>query len=95
MMVAGAASNGKEAITITEKERPDIILMDALMPEMGGIEAVIMMNHKRFFIYLLLALIAFTMLIPFVWMLSASLKVNKDVFTFPIKWIPENPQWQN
>ena len=22
-------------------------------------------------------------------------KLNKDVFTFPMKWIPENPRWQN
>jgi multiple sugar transport system permease protein len=48
-----------------------------------------------FFIYLLLALIAFSMLVPFAWMLSSSLKLNKDVFTFPMKWIPENPRWQN
>jgi multiple sugar transport system permease protein len=35
------------------------------------------------------------MLVPFVWMLSSSLKLNKDVFTFPIQWIPENPEWKN
>lgn len=34
-------------------------------------------------------------LVPFLWMLSASLKYNKDVFTFPIKWIPEEFVWQN
>jgi multiple sugar transport system permease protein len=45
--------------------------------------------------YALLALVAFTMLIPFAWMISASLKLNREVFTFPIKWIPENPRWQN
>ncbi|MDR2193187.1 MAG: carbohydrate ABC transporter permease [Treponema sp.] len=45
--------------------------------------------------YLVLIILAFTMLIPFAWMLSASLKLNKDVFTFPIRWIPENPRWQN
>jgi len=45
--------------------------------------------------YLILAALAFSMLIPFVWMLSASLKLNKDVFTFPMRWIPENPQWRN
>ena len=28
-------------------------------------------------------------------MLSASLKMNKDVFTFPIQWIPDNPRWKN
>jgi len=45
--------------------------------------------------YLLLIIIAFLMLIPFVWMISASLKLNKDVFSFPIQWIPENPRWKN
>jgi multiple sugar transport system permease protein len=45
--------------------------------------------------YLALIILAFTMLIPFAWMLSTSLKLNKDVFTFPIRWIPENPRWQN
>ena len=35
------------------------------------------------------------MLVPFAWMLSSSLKLDKDVFIVPIQWIPENPQWQN
>ena len=46
-------------------------------------------------IYVVLIVITALMLIPFLWMLSASLKMNKDVFTFPIKWIPENPRWKN
>ena len=46
-------------------------------------------------VYVLLILIAFLMLIPFVWMLSASFKMNKDVFTFPIEWIPSNPRPRN
>lgn len=46
-------------------------------------------------IYAILILITALMLIPFLWMLSASLKMNKDVFSFPIKWIPENPRWKN
>lgn len=46
-------------------------------------------------IYIVLIVITFLMLIPFVWMLSASLKMNKDVFSFPIQWIPDNPRWQN
>lgn len=46
-------------------------------------------------IYLVLIIVAFTMLVPFVWMLSASLKLNKDVFTFPMQWIPSDPQWVN
>ena len=46
-------------------------------------------------IYAVLIIITALMLIPFLWMLSASLKMNKDVFSFPIKWIPENPRWKN
>ncbi len=44
---------------------------------------------------IILLVIAFIMLIPFVWMLSASLKYDKDVFTVPIQWIPQKPRWQN
>ncbi|MBE5829708.1 MAG: carbohydrate ABC transporter permease [Butyrivibrio sp.] len=35
------------------------------------------------------------MLVPFVWMISASLKFNKDVFVIPFEWIPKAPRWQN
>lgn len=50
---------------------------------------------SRILIYAVLILITALMLIPFVWMISASLKMNKDVFSFPIQWIPSNPRWQN
>jgi len=46
-------------------------------------------------IYVLLSALAVTMLLPFLWMLSASLKLDKDVFRFPIQWIPAEPQWSN
>lgn len=46
-------------------------------------------------VYALLIVIAALMLIPFLWMLSASLKLNKDVFKFPIEWIPAAPRWRN
>jgi multiple sugar transport system permease protein len=45
--------------------------------------------------YVLLTALAVTMLLPFLWMLSASLKLDKDVFRFPIQWIPAEPQWNN
>jgi multiple sugar transport system permease protein len=45
--------------------------------------------------YIFLIALAALMLLPFVWMLSASLKLDKDVFGFPIQWIPEIPQWRN
>ena len=50
---------------------------------------------SRVLIYALLIIVAALMLIPFLWMLSASFKLNKDVFTFPIEWIPSNPRPQN
>ena len=50
---------------------------------------------RRIFIYSFLVLTASFMLIPFIWMLSSSLKLNKDVFVFPMQWIPENPRWKN
>lgn len=37
--VIGTAANGREAIEIAEKMRPDVFVMDIQMPEMDGIEA--------------------------------------------------------
>ena len=42
----------------------------------------------------LIALAEFT-LIPFVWMISASLKLDREVFSYPIHWIPEVFHWEN
>ncbi|AMM85688.1 sugar ABC transporter ATP-binding protein [Martelella sp. AD-3] len=46
-------------------------------------------------LYALIIVITVIMLLPFAWMLSASLKFNREVFEFPIHWIPENPRWEN
>ena len=40
MEVVGEASNGREAVSGIESTRPDVILMDLVMPEMDGIEAI-------------------------------------------------------
>ncbi len=37
--VLGTAANGREAIELAGKKRPDVFLMDIQMPEMDGIEA--------------------------------------------------------
>ena len=50
---------------------------------------------SKFLIYFFLIVITACMLLPFLWMLSSSFKLNKDVFGFPIQWIPKNPRWQN
>lgn len=45
--------------------------------------------------YIGLAAVMLVTLLPLIWMVSASLKLNKDVFSVPIQWIPSNPQWGN
>lgn len=37
--ITGMAGNGIEAITQCEALRPDVVLMDLAMPEMGGLQA--------------------------------------------------------
>ncbi len=39
--------------------------------------------------------IGITMMLPFIWTLSASFKFNKDIFEFPINWIPKDIRLQN
>ena len=39
IQVIGEAKNGKEAIELTGKLQPDIVLMDLMMPVMDGIQA--------------------------------------------------------
>lgn len=47
-------------------------------------------------VYIILILIALVMVIPFLWMLSASIKSDREVFQMnPFVWIPENPRWNN
>ena len=50
---------------------------------------------KTVLIYVMLAVLAIITLLPLVWMLSASFKLSTEVFTFPIKWIPETFHWEN
>ena len=47
-------------------------------------------------VYVILILIAIIMIIPFLWMLSASIKSDRQVFQMnPFVWIPENPKISN
>ncbi len=58
-------------------------------------------KHKReiagkVVVYLILLLITAAMVVPFLWMLSASIKSNREVFLMdPFEWIPKEPKWDN
>lgn len=49
----------------------------------------------RIFAFVVLLLGALTMLLPFVWMLSTSLKKANLVYTIPPQWIPTPFDWAN
>lgn len=46
-------------------------------------------------LYIVLIGVAIFTLLPFVWMISSSLKLDREVFIYPIQWIPETPRWEN
>lgn len=46
-------------------------------------------NYPKIILSAILLLFALTMVIPFIWMISSSCKVENDVFRFPIQWIPK------
>lgn len=57
------------------------------------------MNAKRkvikIILYVLLIGLSIAMLVPFYWMVISSLKLNKDVFSIPMRWWPETLHLEN
>ncbi|MFS0777768.1 carbohydrate ABC transporter permease [Neobacillus sp. 3P2-tot-E-2] len=49
----------------------------------------------RFSAHLVLIIASFFFMIPFIWMVSTSLKPLTQVFTFPPEWIPKPVKWSN
>lgn len=50
---------------------------------------------RKIMLYTILGILAITMIIPFYWMLISSVKLNKDVFSIPMKWIPDSFHFNN
>ena len=61
----------------------------------GKKNSVVLHKVGRVILYIVLIALALFTLIPFVWMLSASLKLDREVFTYPVQWIPETFHWEN
>lgn len=65
---------------------------------MSGKSATSLSRQKKlanFLTYAFLVILSVSMLLPFFWMASASLQMDKDVFRFPFRWIPREPRWKN
>ena len=45
--VVGEAANGREAVALTLRERPDVVLMDLRMPDLDGASATAEIRAKR------------------------------------------------
>ena len=50
---------------------------------------------KTKFTYVALIAVAAVFLVPFLWMLSASLKGSEEIFAIPPTWIPKDFHWDN
>ncbi|WP_419887810.1 carbohydrate ABC transporter permease [Neobacillus niacini] len=50
---------------------------------------------SRFSAQIVLIIASFFFMIPFIWMVSTSLKPLTQVFTFPPEWIPKPVKWSN
>jgi ABC-type glycerol-3-phosphate transport system permease component len=49
----------------------------------------------QLFVWSVLIIIAFLMLLPFLWLVSSSLKLEQRVFEFPPSWLPDPVRWMN
>jgi multiple sugar transport system permease protein len=50
---------------------------------------------RKAVLYLVVIAVALSMVVPFLWMLSASVKSEAEIFSFPIQWIPSHFYWSN
>lgn len=50
---------------------------------------------ERLLLSCLLFLGGMTMIVPFLWTLSASFKLNSEIFEYPIRWIPRQLHFEN
>jgi multiple sugar transport system permease protein len=50
---------------------------------------------RRILVWAVLVLGALVMLLPFLWLVSTSLKQTRQIFLYPPQWIPDPIRWQN
>ena len=47
IMILGEASNGQEAVEMTETLEPDMLIMDIMMPRLNGIQAAEQLRSRK------------------------------------------------
>jgi len=50
---------------------------------------------KKILHYAALLILAGVFILPFLWMISTSLKGYENIFSLPLKWLPEKIHWEN
>ena len=65
----------------------------SLRPSLLGIRGSAVVG--RVIIYILLIGLSISFVLPFLWMISTSLKQSQDVFTYPPSFFPNSFEWQN
>lgn len=58
MTILGEASNGVEAVELTEALKPDVLVMDIMMPRLNGIQAAEQLHNRKVTNILLLSMYA-------------------------------------
>lgn len=51
--------------------------------------------YRTITVYAALALVSLVLILPFLWIISTSLKGDEDIFTTPPRWIPTDIRWEN
>ena len=46
LALAGEATDGEMAVSLVRQERPDVVVMDVMMPRLGGLEAIRRIKHE-------------------------------------------------
>jgi len=60
-----------------------------------GLAPKLRTNIGKLFVYIILICVAVVCLIPFLWMVSTSLKTSRAIFVYPPQWIPDPFNWKN
>lgn len=56
---------------------------------------MVISKKKKYLQYIILIMASIIFLFPFVWLVSTSLKTDKQIFTYPPKWIPNPIMFSN